>query len=68
MRITMKDAKAALGTSLPIMVTFVVLGIGYGLLMQKNGFGPLWSLVSGIVIFSVVTGTVLYMVLVQQVF
>lgn len=34
------------------MVTFVVLGIGYGLLMEKNGYGPLWSLLSGVIIFS----------------
>lgn len=34
------------------MVTFVVLGIGYGLLMQKNGYGPLWSFASGLIIFS----------------
>ena len=34
------------------MVTFVVLGIGYGLLMQKHGFGPVWSLLSGLIIFS----------------
>ena len=46
------DVKAALNTSLPVMVTFIVLGIGYGILMQKHGFGPFWSLFSGIVIFS----------------
>ncbi len=46
------DVKAALNTSLPIMVTFIVLGTGYGILMQKHGFGPFWSLFSGIVIFS----------------
>ena len=51
-RIEKKDVTAALHTSLPIMVTFVVLGIGYGLLMQKHGFGPVWSLLSGIIIFS----------------
>ena len=51
-RIEKKDVTAALHTSLPIMVTFVVLGIGYGLLMQTHGFGPVWSLLSGIVIFS----------------
>ncbi len=34
------------------MVTFVVLGIGYGILMEKHGFGPLWSLLSGLIIFS----------------
>lgn len=51
-KIERKDVKAALHTSLPIMVTFVVLGIGYGILMQKHGFGPVWSLLSGIIIFS----------------
>lgn len=43
---------AALHTSAPIMVTFVVLGIGYGILMQKHGYGPVWSLLAGIIIFS----------------
>lgn len=52
MRITKRDVRAAFNTSLPIMVSFVVLGIGYGLLMQKNGYGPLWSLLSGLIIFS----------------
>ena len=50
--ITKTDVAAALHTSFPIMVTFVILGIGYGILMQKRGFGPFWSLLSGIVIFS----------------
>ena len=51
-RIDKRDLKAALGTSFPIMVTFTVLGIGYGILMQKHGYGPGWSLLSGILIFS----------------
>ncbi len=51
-KITKREVGAALRTSLPIMVTFVVLGIGYGILMQKHGYGPLWSLLSGIIIFS----------------
>ena len=50
--VTRRDVAAARGTSAPIMVTFLVLGFGYGILMQKRGYGPLWSLVSGIVIFS----------------
>ena len=49
---TKRDVKAALKTSFPIMVTFVVLGTGYGILMQKHGYGPLWSLLSGLIIFS----------------
>ena len=79
-KITGKDIKAAFRTSSPIIVTFIVLGTGYGILMQKHGFGPLWSLLSGIVIFSgtaqfvsvtifsIVIGTALYMFLVQSVF
>lgn len=49
---TKTDVKAALHTSLPIMVTFIVLGFGFGVLMNEHGYGPLWSLLSGIVIFS----------------
>ncbi len=51
-KVTSKEVKAALKTSLPIMVTYIVLGTGYGILMQKHGFGPLWSLLAGIVVFS----------------
>lgn len=52
MKVSKRDVTAALHTSAPIMVTFVVLGTGYGILMQKHGFGPVWSLASGIIIFS----------------
>ena len=52
MKITKRDVAAAFQTSLPIMVTFVVLGTGYGIVMEKHGFGPLWSVLSGILIFS----------------
>ena len=52
MRITRRDIQAALHTSLPIMVTFLVLGMGYGILMQKHGYGWIWSMLSGILIFS----------------
>ena len=51
-KIRKRDVIAALRTSAPIMVTFIVLGIGYGILMQKHGYGPIWSLLSGIIIFS----------------
>ncbi len=47
-----KELKAALRSSLPIMVTFIILGSGYGILMEEHGFGPLWSVMSGIIIFS----------------
>ena len=51
-RITKKEVNAALRTTLPIMVTFLVLGSGFGILMEEHGFGPLWSVLSGIIIFS----------------
>lgn len=51
-KITGKEVKASLKASFPIMVTFVVLGTGYGILMGEHGFGPLWSVLSGIIIFS----------------
>ena len=51
-RISGKEVMAALKTSFPIMVTFLVLGSGYGILMEKHGFGPLWSVLAGIIIFS----------------
>ena len=52
MKITKRDVTAAFHTSVPIMVAFLVLGTGYGILMQKHGFGWIWSMLSGIVIFS----------------
>ena len=51
-KITGREVFAALRTSLPIMVTFLILGAGYGILMQEHGYGPIWSLLSGIIIFS----------------
>lgn len=51
-KITGREVSAALCTSLPIMVTFLILGAGYGILMQEHGYGPIWSLLSGIIIFS----------------
>ena len=47
-----KEIKAAFKASLPVMVTFIVLGMGYGILMSEHGYGALWSAVSGIIIFS----------------
>lgn len=38
-----KAFKAALPITLPVMVGYVVLGLSYGLLMKKMGFGAIWS-------------------------
>ena len=47
LKITKTEIKEAFKTSFPIMVTFIVLGIGFGLLLQKHGFGPVWEDGSG---------------------
>lgn len=52
MHISRNDVRAAFRATFPIMVTFIVLGTGFGLLMQKHGFGPLWSVISGLIILS----------------
>ena len=52
MKIRKRDLSAAFRTSFPIMITFIVLGTGYGILMQKHGYGWFWSALSGIIIFS----------------
>ena len=46
------EIKSAFKTSFPIMITYLVLGSGFGILMEKHGFGRLWSVLSGIIIFS----------------
>ncbi len=44
--------KAAFPLSLPVLFGYVPLGIGYGVLMQKAGFGLSWALVSALTILS----------------
>lgn len=56
--ITKNDITSAFKTSAPIMVTFIILGAGFGIMMQQHGYGPLWSFLSGIIIFS---GTVQFL-------
>lgn len=38
-----KAFKAALPITLPVMVGYVVLGMSYGILMTKIGYGAIWS-------------------------
>ena len=35
--------KAAFPATVPVLTGFLCLGVAYGLLMQTNGYGPLWS-------------------------
>lgn len=47
-----KAAKAAVMMTIPMMVGFLLIGIAYGLMMASKGYGPLWSILNCVVIFS----------------
>lgn len=44
--------KAAFIKSLPVLAGYVVLGIGFGILMQNAGYGVLWTAAMSIFIFA----------------
>lgn len=43
--------KAAFPVTLPVLTGFLVLGAAYGILMNSEGYGPLWSLLFGFIAF-----------------
>ena len=43
--------KAAFPYTLPILASFMFLGLTYGLLMSTKGYGPLWSLLMSMIAF-----------------
>lgn len=49
---TKKAFKYALRNTLPVMVAFIVLGMGYGILMRSKGAGWAWPGVMSLVIFA----------------
>lgn len=53
-QITRADLKRAFIKTVPVMTGYVVLGLGYGMIMQAKGFGILWSLGMSLFLF---TGT-----------
>ena len=36
--------KTAFIKTLPVMAGYLVLGMGFGILLQDKGYGPLWAL------------------------
>ena len=38
--------------SLPVMAAYVILGMGFGILMTDRGYGPVWSIVCSVFIFA----------------
>jgi 4-azaleucine resistance transporter AzlC len=44
--------KTAFVKSLPVMAGYIVLGIGFGILLNEAGFGPLWALLCSLLVFA----------------
>lgn len=44
--------KAAFVKSLPVMAGYIVLGIGFGILLGEIGLGPLWALLFSLLVFA----------------
>ncbi|MDO4356583.1 MAG: AzlC family ABC transporter permease [Clostridia bacterium] len=53
-----RTIRTALVKSLPVMAGYIVLGFGFGILAQKNGYGPLWALAMSTFIYA---GSMQYM-------
>lgn len=51
--------KAAFRDTLPVMTGYLFLGIGFGVLMHKNGYGVWWSFFMGLFVYA---GSAQYMV------
>ena len=47
-----KTISKAFYLSLPVLSGYLVLGFGFGVLMQKNGFSPLWTLAMSAFIYA----------------
>ena len=47
-----KLLKTAIMKSLPVMAGYVVLGMGFGILLKVNGYGILWALAMSVFIFA----------------
>ncbi len=44
--------RRAFKDTIPVMTGYIVLGIGYGILMSAKGYSALWALAAGIIIYS----------------
>ena len=49
---TKKDWICVLRDTLPVMTGYLVLGMGFGMIMEANGFGLLWSLSMSLFIYA----------------
>ena len=47
-----KTIRSAFVRSVPVMAGYVVLGIGFGILLKKAGYGLFWSFLMGLTIYA----------------
>ena len=48
----MKDIRKAFIASLPVMAGYMVLGIGFGIILQTKGFGVGWAFAMSLLIYA----------------
>lgn len=48
----LKLLKTAIINTIPVMMGYIVLGIGFGILFEKNGYGLGWALAMSIFVFA----------------
>lgn len=48
----MKEIRFAFKQTVPILFTYLFIGIAYGVLMEKAGYSPIWSFFSALFIFA----------------
>ncbi len=48
----MKNFRRALKDSFPVMTGYIVLGTGFGILLNAKGYNALWALAMGLIIYS----------------
>lgn len=47
-----KTFLSAFVKTLPVMGTYIILGIGFGMLLEKGGYGVLWAFAMGVFIYA----------------
>lgn len=57
MRVAGSIIARAFWDSVPVMAGYIVLGMGFGILLSAKGYGVLWAIATGIIIYS---GTMQY--------
>ena len=50
--INAKVLRAAFPLTLPVMAGYLILGIGFGLLMESRGFGLPWAVLMSVAIYA----------------